>query len=184
MPWAVSGWPASLVLFIGALTMIMAGSLSMDEAYQAIDWRSVFLVAGMLPVGIALTNTGAAKLLGDTITQVTAPLGPMAVVAGLFIVTTMLNQFIPGGSAVPAVLTPIAIEAAHNVGSDPRAFALVVAIATGTSMLTPFAHPVNVLVMGPGGYHFRDFLRLGLPMVILIFAVVMITLPLFWHVGG
>ena len=180
----VSGWPASLVLFIGALAMIMTGSLSMDEAYQAIDWRSVFLVAGMLPVGIALTNTGAAKLLGDTITQVTVPLGPMAVVAGLFIITTILNQFIPGGSAVPAVLIPIAIEAARNVGSDPRAFALVVAIATGTSMLTPFAHPVNVLVMGPGGYHFRDFLRLGLPVVIIIFVVVMIALPLFWHVIG
>ncbi len=180
----VSGWPASLVLFIGALAMILTGCLSMDEAYQAIDWRSVFLVAAMLPVGIALTNTGAAKLLGDTITQVTANLGPMAVVAGLFIVTTLLNQFIPGGSAVPAVLTPIAIEAARNVGTDPRALALVVAIATGTSLLTPFAHPVNVLVMGPGGYHFRDFLRLGLPVVIIVFVVVMIALPLFWHVIG
>jgi len=181
---AVSAWPASFVLFIGALAMILTGCLSMDEAYQAIDWRSVFLVAGMLPVGIALANTGAAKLLGNTITQLTVGLGPMAVVAGLFIITTILNQFIPGGSAVPAVLTPIAIEAARNVGSDPRAFALVVAIATGTSMLTPFAHPVNVLVMGPGGYHFRDFLRLGLPVVIIIFVVVMIALPLFWHVIG
>ncbi len=180
----VSGWPASFVMFIGALIMILTRGLSMDEAYQAIDWRSVFLVAGMLPVGIALANTGAAKLLGDTITQLTAHRGPMAVVAGLFIITTILNQFIPGGSAVPAVLTPIAIEAAHNVGADPRAFALVVAIATGTSMLTPFAHPVNVLVMGPGGYHFRDFLRLGFPLVILIFVVVMIALPLFWHVIG
>jgi len=180
----VSAWPASFVLFIGAVAMIMTGCLSMDEAYQAIDWRSVFLVAGMLPVGIALANTGAAKLLGDTITQLTVGLGPMAVVAGLFIITTILNQFIPGGSAVPAVLAPIAIEAARNVGADPRAFALVVAIATGTSMLTPFAHPVNVLVMGPGGYHFRDFLRLGLPLVIIIFVVVMIALPLFWHVIG
>ncbi len=180
----VSAWPASFVLFIGALAMILTGCLSMDEAYQAIDWRSVFLVAGMLPVGIALANTGAAKLLGDTISQLTVGLGPMAVVAGLFIITTILNQFIPGGSAVPAVLTPIAIEAARNVGSDPRAFALVVAVATGTSMLTPFAHPVNVLVMGPGGYHFRDFLRLGLPVVIIIFVVVMIALPLFWHVAG
>ncbi len=180
----VSGWPASFVLFIGALAMILTGCLSMDEAYQAIDWRSVFLVAGMLPIGIALTNTGAAKLLGDTITQLTVGLGPMAVVAGLFLITTILNQFIPGGSAVPAVLTPIAIEAARNVGSDPRALALVVAIATGTSLMTPFAHPVNVLVMGPGGYHFRDFLRLGLPVVIIIFVVVMIALPLFWHVIG
>ncbi len=180
----VSAWPASFVLFIGAVVMIMTGCLSMDEAYQAIDWRSISLVAGMLPIGIALANTGAAKLLGDTITQLTTGLGPMAVVAGLFAITTLLNQFIPGGSAVPAVLTPIAIEAARNVGADPRAFALVVAIATGTSMLTPFAHPVNVLVMGPGGYHFRDFVRLGLPVVVIVFGVVMIALPLFWHVIG
>jgi di/tricarboxylate transporter len=162
----------------------LTGCLSMDEAYQAIDWRSVFLVAGMLPIGIALTNTGAAKLLGDAITQLTSGLGPMAIVAGLFLVTTLLNQFIPGGSAVPAVLVPIVIEAARNVGSDPRAFALVVAIATGTSLLTPFAHPVNVLVMGPGGYHFRDFLRAGLPVVVIVFVIIMITLPIFWHVIG
>ncbi|MFN8598344.1 MAG: SLC13 family permease [Anaerolineae bacterium] len=181
---AVSAWPAGFVLMMGAVAMILTGGLSMDEAYQAIDWRSVFLVAGMLPVGLALTNTGAAQLLGSAIAQATVGLGPMGIAAGLFLVTTLFNQFIPGGSAVPAVLVPIAIEAAHYVGADPRAFAMVVAIATGTSMLTPFAHPVNVLVMGPGGYHFRDFLRIGLPVVIIVFVVVMIALPLFWRIGG
>ncbi len=180
---AIGIWPVSLTLMIGALAMVLTNCLSMDEAYQSIDWRSVFLVGGMLPIGIALKNTGGAALLGTTIVQLTNGLGPLGTVAGLFLVTTVLNQFIPGGSAVPAVLAPIAIAAAEHLGTDPRAFALVVAIATGTSLLTPFAHPVNVLVMGPGGYRFRDYLRVGLPLVIIVFLVVMIALPLFWHIG-
>ncbi|MGE5139242.1 MAG: SLC13 family permease [Rudaea sp.] len=179
---AVGPWPVSLVLFVASLAMVLIGALSMDEAYRAIEWRSVFLVAGMLPVGIALSSTGAAALLGHTITGMLSGAGPLAVVAGLFAITAAINQFIPGGSAVPALLTPIAIAAATNLGADPRAFALVVAIATGTSMLTPFAHPVNVLVMGPGGYRFGDYLRTGLPLVILTLLTVLITLPIFWHV--
>lgn len=178
---AAGPWPVSLVLFIGALVMILSGCLTIDEAYQAIEWRSVFLVGGMLPVGLALTSTGAAKLLGEGIFQLLGGLGPMPVVAGLFAVTSALNQLIPGGSAVPAVLTPIAIAAAQALKSDPRAFALVIAIATGTSVLTPFAHPVNVLVMGPGGYHFGDYVRLGLPLVAITLAVVMVALPLMWR---
>ncbi len=174
--------PIHLVMFIGAIAMILTGCLRMEEAYQSIDWRSVFLVGGMLPVGIALTKTGTAALLGNQMTALLGGLGPLAIIAGLFLVTTILNQFIPGGSAVPAVLVPIAIAAARLMGSDPRAFALVVAIATGTSLLTPFAHPVNVLVMGPGGYHFKDYLKAGAPLVIITFIVVMLTLPIFWHV--
>ena len=96
--------------------------------------------------------------------------------------TALLNQFIPGGSAVPAVLVPIAIAAAQGLHADPRAFALVVAVATGTSLLTPFAHPVNVLVMGPGGYVSRDYLRLGWPLVLVTFIMALVALHLFWHV--
>ncbi|MGE5222366.1 MAG: SLC13 family permease [Omnitrophica WOR_2 bacterium] len=179
---AMGPWPVNLTMFIGALAMVLTGCLSMDEAYRTIDWRSVFLVGGMLPVGIALTNTGAATLLGNSIRSSVGRFGPIAVAAGLFLVTVLLNQFIPGGSAVPAVIVPIAIAAARSQGSDPRAFALVVAIATGTSMLTPFAHPVNVLVMGPGGYHFKDYLKAGFPLVVITFLVVMLALPVFWKV--
>ncbi len=178
----VSPWPTAPVLFLGALAMVLTGCLTMDEAYQAIEWRSVFLVGSMLPVGLALSSTGAAKLLGDAITQSLGAAGPLAVVAGLFLVTMALNQFIPGGSAVPAVLVPIGIAAAQGLGSDPRAFALVIAVATGTSMLTPFAHPVNVMVMGPGGYTFRDYVRTGLPLVVTTLIAVLVTLPLFWGV--
>jgi di/tricarboxylate transporter len=179
---ALSPLPVSEVFLIGALAMVLTGCLAMDEAYQSIEWRSVFLVAGMLPVGLALAKTGAAQLLGQAITAATGGLGPLATVAGLFLVTAALNQFIPGGSAVPAVLAPIAIAAAQGLGVDPRAFALVVAVATGTSLLTPFAHPVNVLVMGPGGYTARDYLRLGWPLVVITFLVVLVTVHFFWHV--
>ncbi len=179
---AVSRWPVAMVFFVGALGMVLAGCLTMDEAYQAIEWRSIFLVGGMLPVGVALAKTGAAQLLGNWLLGATGHLGALATVAGLFLVTMLLNQFIPGGSAVPAVLTPIAIAAAAGLGADPRAFALVIAVATGTSLLTPFAHPVNVLVMGPGGYTARDYLRLGLPLVVIVFLVVLIALPIFWRI--
>jgi di/tricarboxylate transporter len=181
---ALSSWPVHAVLFVGALVMVLTGCLTMDEAYQAIEWRAVFLVGGMLPVGIALSNTGAATLLGNSLIQVLGGLGPWMVVAGLFFLSAALNQFIPGGSAVPALLVPIAIAAAGRLGADPRAFALVIAIATGTSMLTPFAHPVNVLVMGPGGYRFRDYVRAGLPVVIITFVVVMVTSSILWNIGG
>lgn len=178
----VTTWPTSVVLFIGALAMVLTGCLTMEDAYQSIEWRSVFLVGSMLPVGLALSTTGAAKQMGDLITQGLGAAGPLAVVAGLFMVTMVLNQFIPGGSAVPAVLVPIGIAAAQALGSDPRAFALVVAVATGTSMLTPFAHPVNVMVMGPGGYRFGDYFWAGLPVVITTLVAILITLPIVWGV--
>ncbi len=173
--------PVYLVMFTGALALVLTGCLMMDEAYQSIDWRSVILVGGMLPLGIALTNTGTAGLLGSGITALFGGISPLALAAGLFIATSMLNQFIPGGSAVPAVLTPIALASAISLGLDPHPFVLVVAIASGTSMLTPFAHPVNVLVMGPGGYRFIDYVRTGLPLVVITLLVVLITLPIFWN---
>jgi di/tricarboxylate transporter len=179
---AFNVWPVANLFFLGALGMVLTGCLTMDEAYQSIEWRSVFLVAGMLPVGLALAKTGAAQLLGSSFIAATGRWGPLATAGGLFLVSMLLNQFIPGGSAVPAVLTPIAIAAAQGLGADARAFALVVAVATGTSLLTPFAHPVNVLVMGPGGYSARDYVRLGLPLVAITFVVVLIALHLFWHV--
>ena len=179
---ALSPWPVGAVFLVGALAMVLTGCLTMDEAYASVEWRSVFLVAGMLPVGLALAKTGAAELLGRSLVGLLGQQGPLTAAAGLFIVTAVLNQFIPGGSAVPVVLTPIAISAARGLGADPRAFALVIAVATGTSLLTPFAHPVNVLVMGPGGYTSRDYLRFGLPVVALTFVVVLVCLHVFWGV--
>ena len=163
----------------GALTMILIGALSMDDAYQSIEWRSVFLVAGMLPLGTAMTKTGAADLITHGLLSVLGGAGPLALLAGLVVLAILLTQAM-NGAAVAAVVAPIAIQTATRIGADPRSFAMAVAIATSVAFLTPLGSPVNILVMGPGGYRFRDYLRAGLPLTLLVFALIVGLLPLIW----
>lgn len=167
------------VTLSGALAMVLVGVLTMDQAYQSIEWKSVFLVAGMLPMGIAITKTGAAALLADWLVAFLGAAGLLVLLAGLFVVTTLLTQAM-NGAAVAAVMAPIAIQAAQSIGADPRAMAMGVALAGSMAFLTPLGHAVNVLVMGPGGYSFRDYFKVGLPLTLLLFVVIMLLLPLFW----
>jgi di/tricarboxylate transporter len=167
------------VMLAGALVMILTGALSMDEAYQAVEWRSVFLVAGMLPLGTAMTKTGAADLITHGVLAVLGGGGPLAILAGLIALSILLNQAM-SGAAVAAVMAPIAIQTAQSIHADPRAFAMGVAVATSFAFLTPLGSPVNILVMGPGGYGFRDYFRAGLPLALLLFAVLLALLPLVW----
>jgi di/tricarboxylate transporter len=170
------------VMLGGALVMILTGGLSMDDAYQAIEWRSVFLVAGMLPLGTAMTKTGAADLITHGLLSVLGSAGPLALLAGLVALAILLTQAM-NGAAVAAVVAPIALQTAQRIGADPRAFAMGVALATSVAFLTPLGHPVNILVMGPGGYRFRDYFRVGLPLTLLIFALIVGLLPLIWPLG-
>jgi di/tricarboxylate transporter len=167
------------VMLGGALVMILAGVLSMDDAYQAIEWRSIFLVAGMLPLGTAMTRTGAADLITHGLLSVLGGWGPLAILAGLVALAVLLNQAM-SGPAVAAVMAPIAIQTAQRIGADPRSFAMGIALACSFSFLTPLGSPVNILVMGPGGYTFRDYFRVGLPLAVLLFAVVLVLLPVVW----
>jgi len=175
---AATGWlPVAETLFLGGVLLILTGCLTIEEAYAAIEWRSVVLVGGMLPMGLALTKTGAADMIAHYLANTLDRFGPWALLAGFFLVTAILTQFIPGGSATPLVIAPLAITAAQQMGADPRAFAMAVALATSTSFLTPMAHPVNALVMGPGGYRPRDYLWLGLPLVAVTFVLALWLLP-------
>ncbi|MFL6233337.1 MAG: SLC13 family permease [Thermoanaerobaculia bacterium] len=167
------------VMLGGALVMILTGVLSMDDAYKAIEWRSIFLVAGMLPLGIAMTKTGAADLITHGLLAGLGGWGPLAILAGLVALAVLLNQAM-NGAAVAAVMAPIAIQTAQRIGADPRAFAMGIALACSFSFLTPLGSPVSILVMGPGGYSFRDYFRVGLPLALLLFAVVLGLLPLVW----
>ena len=167
-------------IMLGATVLtVLVGILTMDQAYGAIEWRSVFLVAGMLPLGLAMTKSGAAGLLADKLVAALGPAGPLALLAGLFLLTTLLTQAM-NGAAVATVIAPIAIGAAQQTGLDPRALAMGVALASSVAFLTPLGHPVNVLVMGPGGYRFKDYLKVGWLLTLLIFVVVMLLLPVFW----
>jgi di/tricarboxylate transporter len=175
------------VMLAGALLMVILNVVTMEQAYRVIDWRIVFLVAGMLPLGMAMTKTGATAmtktgataLLAKALVDVVGPFGPQALLLGLLTLTVLLSQVMKG-AAVSAVIAPIAIQAGHQAGVDPRALAMGVALATSMAFVTPLGHPVNILMMGPGGYRFRDFFKVGLPLTVLLFIVVLVTLPIFW----
>ena len=176
---AVGPIPLGEVMLGGALVMVLVGVISMDQAYQAIDWRSVFLVAGMLPMGIAMTKTGAAAYLADGMVGLLGSASPVVLLGGLVIVGVLLTQAM-SGAAVAAVVAPIAIQVAQYLGVDPRAMAMGIALATSMAFVTPLGHPVNILVMGPGGYRFYDYLKVGLPLVVILYVVLMLLLPVIW----
>lgn len=164
--------PTAHLMLAGALALVMARCLTMDEAYRSIEWRVVFLIAGMLPLSIAMAETGLAAALADGLVATLAPLGALALLGGMFALTTAITQ---GMSAQVSaiVLGPVALSAASAAGIPPTAMAITVAIACSTAFLTPIAHPVNLLVMGPGGYQPGDFARVGL-----VFTVITAVLTL------
>jgi di/tricarboxylate transporter len=174
--------PIAVAMMLGALAMIATGCLTMDEAYRAVEWRAIFLIAGMLPVGIALMRSGVAEWLGQLLVTGLSAWGPLALAGGMLVLTMLLSQ-VMSGQVTAVVLTPMAVAAAQQVGADPRAFAMAVAMGCGMVFMTPTAHPVNVFVMGPGGYKFRDFLRVGLPLTLLLCLTVLLVLPIFWPLG-
>lgn len=163
----------------GALAMMLTGILTTQQAYASVSWKTIFLVAGMLPMGIALTKTNAASMIASGVVSSLGVYGSLGVLAGLFIITTMLVQAV-SGAVVAAVLTPIAITVAQQTGANPRAFAMGVAIATSMAFITPLGHAVNILVMSPGGYSFRDFVRVGAPLTIILTIVALLGLSIFW----
>lgn len=167
------------VMLGGALMMMLTRILTTDQAYSSISWRTIFLVAGMLPMGVALTKSNAAALMAQQIVSTLGDSGPMLLLAGLFITTVALVQVI-NGAVVAAIVGPMAINIALQMHTDPRAMAMGVALATSMAFITPLGHPVNVLVMSPGGYNFRDFVKVGLPLTIILFLVVMLLMPIFW----
>ncbi|MEI2691024.1 MAG: SLC13 family permease [Anaerolineae bacterium] len=167
------------IMLAGALVMVVGRLLTMDQVYSAIEWRTIFLVAGLLPLGLAMEQSGAAALLAERLVAWLQPFGPLALLAGLALLAVLLVQVI-NGAAVASVITPVAIQAAQQTGLDPRALAMGVALACSMAFMTPLGHAVNILVMGPAGYRFSDFFRIGLPLTVVVFTVMMILLPAFW----
>jgi len=175
-----TGWlPVPVALLIGAILMVLSGALSMEEAYQSIEWKSVFLIAGMLPMGIAMENTGTAQLMADWIVGLIGDGGALAVLAGIFIMTGLLTE-VMSNAAATVLVTPIAIDAALRLDADPRAFVIGVVLAASTSFLMPIGHQVNVIIFGPGGYKFSDYTRVGIFLNLVLLTVVLLTLPLVW----
>ncbi len=171
--------PISVAAIVGASAMILTGCLNMEQAYRAIDWRAVFLIAGMLPLGIAMHQTGTAEFLAGKVMAGLGDMGPWPVIAGLYLVTAMATMIIPTAVLV-VLMSPIVLSASAEMGIQPHTAMMAVAMAASASFTSPISHPANILVMGPGGYRFSDYIRLGVPLTLVVFFVVMILLPVFW----
>lgn len=169
----------SLAMVMGAVAMVLTGCLSIEEAHESIDWRTVFLVAGMLPLGIAMESTGAATYIADLMLNATGGLGPIAALASVYILAALVTQPMSNAAAMVLVV-PIAIDTAQTLGANHLAFVLAVVVGGVTSFLTPVGHKANVLVFGPGGYKFFDYARVGSLLTVVIFIVTMIVLPIFF----
>jgi di/tricarboxylate transporter len=167
-----------LMLF-GALALVLTKVLTMDQAYQSIEWKTVFLIAGMLPLGIAMTKTGLAANLAEILLNLPGSETALGLLGLLVLVTVLLSQ-VMNGAAVLTIIAPIAIQAAEAGGLNPRALVMGVALASSLAFVTPLGHPVNILVMGQAGYSFGDFAKVGLPLVLLLIGLILWLLPLFW----
>jgi len=176
---AAFGWlPVAEISLVGAVLMILAGCLTMDDAYRSIEWKAIFLIAGMWPLGIAIRSSGLADAVSGWIGGVSA-YGTGLLAASLLLTGMLLAQFL-GGQVASIVLTPIGLTMAASAGADPRSVGMAVALSCSLAFLSPLGHPVNILVMGSGGYSFRDYLKVGGPLTLLVLLIIMLGLKIFW----
>ena len=179
LPVLVGLVPIHLAVVIGAACMVLTRCLTMEEAYRAIEWRAVFLIAGLLPLGIALERSGMAAMVAHQIVALTRDQHPVMLMAGLVALTFLATCVIPTAALV-LLMAPLALSTAAEAGLSPHSLLMAISMAASASFLTPIAHPANILVMGPGGYRFRDYLRIGLPLTVVVFVVILWFVPIFW----
>lgn len=165
----------------GIVAMVATGCVKPEEVYASVDWSVIFLLAGLIPLGVAMERTGAAEWLAASILVVTAGLSP-AVVLGVFYLFTALITNVISNNASVVLMIPVAVEAATEIGADPFTFVLAVTFGASTAMLTPIGYQTNLMVYAPGGYKFTDFMRVGAPLQLLLAVVTTAGLLLFWGV--
>ncbi|MCL7453143.1 MAG: SLC13 family permease [Anaerolineae bacterium] len=164
---------------VAALAMILSGCVTIDEAYEAVDWKSIVLIAGMLPMSIALEKVGLVSLVAEGLVGSVGNLGPLAVLGGLFVLTSAFTQVL-SNTATTVLVAPIALAAARQLAVQPYAFLMTVAIAASMAFASPVASPVNTLVMAAGKYQFRDYLKVGVPLILITLILSVIFLPFLW----
>lgn len=160
-----------------ALAMILTGCVTIDEAYDSVDWKSIVLIAGMLPMSIALERVGLVAVVAQGLTVNLGTFGPHMLLAGLFFLTSLFTQVI-SNTATTVLLAPVAFASALQLGVRPYAFMMAIAIAASMAFASPVASPVNTLVMGAGHYSFRDYIKVGVPLILITLIVAVIVLPL------
>jgi di/tricarboxylate transporter len=173
--------PAPAAFTLGVLSMAVTRIIPPRDLYRAVDWPIIILLAALIPVAGAMASTGAADLLADTLLNRVAGGAPVLALALILIVTMTLSDFM-NNAATAAVMCPIALSIAQQLGVNPDAFLMAVAIGASCAFLTPIGHQNNTLILGPGGLRFGDYWRLGLPMEILVVAVSLPLLLVIWPI--
>jgi di/tricarboxylate transporter len=168
--------PHAVAVLAAAVAMVLSRCLSMDEAYKSINWESVVLIAAILPLATALDKTGGLALVTGGLLAVSGELSGLMVLAGFFVFTSLLSQLI-SNTATTVLIAPVAIQAAVSLGLSPHALLMTVAVAASTAFATPVASPVNALVLNPGAYRFGDFVKVGVPLQLLILVATLLVVP-------
>ena len=172
--------PLQTAAVTGAILCVITGCLKEKEAYAGIDWVTIFLFAGMLSVATAMDKTGAGKLIADTVVGMMGDHpNPIVLCAVLYLISNVLTQFM-SNTASAALLAPIGISIAQSIGADPKPVLMAIGIAASMAFATPMATPPNTLVLGPGGFSFNDYVKVGVPLCIITFIVSVIIIPIFW----
>ncbi|MEK4521029.1 SLC13 family permease [Psychrobacillus sp. FSL W7-1457] len=173
-------FPAVISVLIGAVLMVVTGCLrNMDDAYGKMNWESIILIAAMLPMATALEKTGGMVILSEGIIDLLGDFGALGVLAGIYFITMVFGQFI-SNTATAVLFAPIAMTAALSMGANPYTFLIAIAVSSSMAFATPVASPTNALVMTAGGYKFFDFVKAGIPLQLIMFAVMMIVIPIFF----
>jgi di/tricarboxylate transporter len=176
---ALNTLPIVVSAIAGCVLMVLLGCITLEEAYKAIDWQVIFLLAGVLTLGIALEKTGAAMLLSGAIVSTVGIWGPMGLLSAMFLITTLLTNFM-SNNGTAALLAPIAIATAESLGLSARPFLMAITFAASLSFMTPVGYQTNTMIYGPGRYTFVDFLRVGAPLNLIFWILGSIFIPYFW----
>ncbi len=177
---SILGLPVHFSMLAGALLLLISSMLSMEEAYRAIEWQAIFLIAGMYSVSVAMVHTGLAQWIGEIVVKIVAPLGPLGLAAGAYLLTALLAQ-VMGGQVTQLVTAPIMISAAISLQTNTQAIAIATATGCEAAFFLPFAHPINILMIAPANYELEDFFQIGWRLTIVCFLALLVGLAVFWR---
>jgi len=171
--------PIMLAAILGAVAMVVTQCITIEEAYKAVDWKIIFLLAGVLPLGLALEQSGATLWLADHVLEPLAGSGPVILLAALYFITAVLTEAMSNNAAA-AILAPIAFSAAATLNIDPRPLLIAITFAASTSFATPIGYKTNTMIYSPGGYRFTDFTKIGVPLNLVFWGLSVLIIPQIW----
>ena len=175
--------PIVVAALCGALAMVVTGCLRPSEVYESVQWDVIFLLAGVIPLGIAMQETGADAMLASVVVQSAEMLPILGVLAGFYVVTALLTNVISNNASV-VLMVPVAVEAATTLGVNSFSFVMAVTFAASTAFMTPVGYQTNLFVYGPGGYRFTDYVRVGAPLQLLLAVVTTLGIAVFFPLGA